>query len=1128
MRTTLNILIDKMEVLYENIYHLLIAFQKSTNSGSSKIDVPIKDPNTGVTTTVTIDSITDLKSEINRISNNFKAMTNNGDTQVVNADGSISTFKRVSFVNAEYIDMEDITIGDRCYVDNRSILNDFVHPLVKVPIIINDSKLISNTIVARTYQITNGYDSIPTNVTYTEFNRLINNGTVTADQENVRELQTVREQVIYHGKFDVKQVEYTASNDTYTVVLNDLKYTGINVIGDSIELKVGDELVKEDGSISFTIQSISVYNNTVVLKIKNGAGQLDASQKLIYNQKLSTTDEHTIGLPVKPVQNIVVFFSTLSDNAVSFPSNGVKISTKDYKVVHRGTEYTIDEFYSLYVTNITEFIKSIVEQNQIPLSAAIVPNAPTLHAANFKVAQVNRHMTNTVAVKDINTLNSQKATLQNQIDIHNQSITDLQAQLNVNNYNNLSDKNEIIKKIDDLRQTIVVLEQQLLGVARRIDSEALNNRLGTIKSKFKVFGYWNVDNPYSPITGIQKIIRYDVQYRYLNMNTDDINATTIKMVDNGKEVSVSFSPWNTLPTETLQKVRDNEGKMVWDTVRNDAVDDLAINQCMITINENESVEIRVRAVSEAGYPISPVKSEWSNIVRINFPEYLRQTEINNTVDKNAIDLRLAEYNNVLHTRGVISHISGQITEADKVFHHTANFITSGQYDQNMRNIPLDICISDIIRDIKILKENDNRQHLYVSVVDHLGNIYEVGNNQLVSINVNRQNAEYKNGQIIREALYIKIKNRNNIPVSLATLQPINMDRKFLDMMYREVPVLYKHKEENNGVADYYQKPGQVLYFRSRDMSLHSSLRLYNANAYDPPVTKSGQNDEKYKAFNELFPSNNHEVDNENNSYQINTVINTSEGNYDAVYFKLRTDKSKYLKLYKNITKCNTDNVFLTGRYYKYNTIPRMPKNLGTLGMFSTDDNDWKTLTEIGLDNWANTQQCEDHIQMTRFTSTLVTDKQDIIKVDPLYADNDILEYPYRLGFTDTVEDMIGVGTCGAFLYPKLSIGQHFVRGTESGSTYTMFPNEEITIPVIFEYRFTDAFGHRNGLNTTAPFASDPLRDWVSGSFSDESFRKAVAAIINNNNVSRYSKTLGISMIMDRSLFLFDLNVNVNF
>lgn len=818
-----------METLYENIYNLLRSFQEAaSNQTDDFIDVVLKN-NDGTTETVHIKSYRNLMTEITRLSNNFASLTNEKNiSYIYNSDGTLSQYVKTTFVNAEYINTTDTTVAQECIVDNRTLISDFVHPLVKIPIYIDQH--IKSNIICRTFDIESGYAQIPDDIPYTTFEHLISTGEVVVKSEIVRELEPERQQVNYFGEFVIKSIQQDLQQPTtYTIVLDTIYYTGINVNGNAIELRVGDQLVNETLLTRYEVTSVSKPLSTVVVKMIAGTELLSVNDLLLYNQIIPATDT-IIAIPVKPSQNLVTFLSTENIEAVSYPSNGIKLATKDYKVSHEGVTYTIDEFYSAYVTNISEYLLSIINESNIPYSLGITPQTPQLLSSNFKVIQINKHVTNAKNVAEINKLNVTKNELLNQIDNLNNTVNNIINDINKNTYRTITEKNTKQAEIDQLRKNIEVLNNELLTVSRRIDNDANEISLKTYKPKYKILGFWSLqDDLYSPSTGIQHIVKYDVQYRYLNNSSENIDATTIKMVDNGKEVSVVFSPWNKCETEVLQKTKTVDGKYIWTVQSTQDIDNIAINQCAITINENESVEIRIRALSEAGYPVNPVKSDWSNILRINFPEDLRINNVSSVLYQNEVDLRNSEFNKILQMKGLISHIEDQITESEKTYHHIASYITSGLYTNEMKHIPLDVAIRQIKDEIDQLKAVGMAQPT-ISIVDHEGNEYSISNNQMISIYFGRlqELLDPKDqtiwGNIYKQKCFIKIKNKNSVPIEIRSLCP----QSPLTSYFEETPVLN---------ATYQQKEGQIIYFRTLDMGLNANYGvLYDTST--APLTNN--------------------------------------------------------------------------------------------------------------------------------------------------------------------------------------------------------------------------------------------------------------------------------------------------
>lgn len=1027
-KTSLNTMVERIELLYENVYNLLVAFQKaSVNEKNTSVEVTLKNPD-GTSKTVKVNSFHQIQQELSRLQNNFNTLTNeNNISYILNGDGTISQFTRTTFMNAPYLDTTQLSMSDTCVVDMDTVINDLVYPLVKIPVII-DRSFVQSNIKCKSFNVTQGFEQIPDGVTYIQLKNLINNGTIVADMEVERTLTPTKEQVKFFGKFNVEDVERTNDSDIFRVTLNDVHYTGMYVNGSTIELKINDVLVSDTGASKWLIQDISIFNNLVVLKRIAGNEPLSTGiNKLFFNQAVDI-ENFTVGIPVKPAQNLVVFLSTESPVAVSYPSNGIKLSTADYKVSYNNNTYTIDEFYSTYVTNLSDYLQSIIDENTIPYSLGIKPKTPELLASNFKVVQINKHLTNAKSIQDINELNQKKQSIQNEISAKQAQIDEIKSNIRSNHYTSDFERRRKQDEIINIQNEIDSLNNNLLSISRRIETNATQNSLKTSKAKYKVVGFWPVQQDiYSSSTGAQHIIHYDIQYRYLNQNADEINNTTLKMLDNGNEVSVVFSAWNNYDSTTLSKVKNLDGSSSWEEPSVSDVDDISINQCMITINENESVEIRVRAVSEAGYPISPMKSDWSNIIRVNFPEDLRQNNVNSIVEQNEIDMRKSELVSIMKTYGLIDHINTQVIEQDRTFVHEAKQITSGMFTDEMKNIPLDEALKGLVSRIKILEDSYITKPLTISVIDFNNEEFELQNNQALEIYAGPLNQEFDPysrddyGRIVRKKCYIKIKNPNNISVDIKSLQP--KGSSYLEDTYAVVPVA-KNSSDNS----FKQELGQIIYFRDTDLTLSPNFPLYV----------------KYLPESFRTPTN-------------GRIISTSTGASNRVS-SLNQENIYYLDEEGTIQKAyiDSDIVDVPG------IIISAPDNMITVEYLR---------------------------RIQSYVSIFKSEKQVRI-TDGVY--------PFKqLGFNDYDRYAVGRNTCGAFFYPVFGNIERFkVRGDSSTSTLVMSANQELMIPMIFEYRMFDALGRLNG------------------------------ETINMNESLTYKKTLGVSMNISNQPFTFDITAFV--
>ena len=157
MKTKSEILLKRMSVLYENIYTLLSAYQEASINKSTVISVQLKNED-GSTKTVTINSFNKLQQEINRIDNNFKALSN-PNSYVLNNDGSISRYQKISFFNAEYLENFNFD-GNNCIISKNNVIEDLVFPTIQLPISIG-KQIQTDDIYCKIYEITSGFDNIP-------------------------------------------------------------------------------------------------------------------------------------------------------------------------------------------------------------------------------------------------------------------------------------------------------------------------------------------------------------------------------------------------------------------------------------------------------------------------------------------------------------------------------------------------------------------------------------------------------------------------------------------------------------------------------------------------------------------------------------------------------------------------------------------------------------------------------------------------------------------------------------------------------------------------------------------------------------------------------------------------------
>jgi hypothetical protein len=93
-----------------------------------------------------------------------------------------------------------------------------------------------------------------------------------------------------------------------------------------------------------------------------------------------------------------------------------------------------------------------------------------------------------------------------------------------------------------------------------------------------------------------------------------------------------------------------------------------INQIDIPIRNGEKVQIKIRSISEAGYPYNPLKSDWSNSVIISFPDDLTTDDSVTTILETVRnDMTAVVLQETMTAAGVYTHLA----DSNSTFKHSA-------------------------------------------------------------------------------------------------------------------------------------------------------------------------------------------------------------------------------------------------------------------------------------------------------------------------------------------------------------------------------------------------------------------------------------------------------------------------
>ena len=337
------------------------------------------------------------------------------------------------------------------------------------------------------------------------------------------------------------------------------------------------------------------------------------------------------------------------------------------------------KFSSYYSENVADFGKSWIAQakeKQIYAYNGLTPYAPIINADDLRVVQINTQLDATLDKETYNQLTSEIASTKSNITATRNTISsnkDLLIQSTSSD-----ERTNIQNLINTDTETLNSLTTQYNSLVEELNT--LLNESGAIDytPKYHIRGFFPI--PQSRFidetnrTGEQAVIGFDIMYRYLHTDETGVKLNTYEYTTQNDAIQTGvFTDWNMMTSAVLSKIYDEEeGVYVW---KNESTADgtkININQIDIPIRSGEKVEIKVRSISEAGYPYNPVKSDWSPSVIISFPENLTSDDSVTTILETVkSDMTAVVLQQTMSAAGVYTHLA----DSNSTYKHTSKNIS---------------------------------------------------------------------------------------------------------------------------------------------------------------------------------------------------------------------------------------------------------------------------------------------------------------------------------------------------------------------------------------------------------------------------------------------------------------------
>ena len=486
----------------------------------------------------------------------------------------------------------------------------------------------------------------------------------------------------YYGEFRIVNTKLIQDNKGVSRLwyfLDTLSYSEVNEAGIAIStgniLSVNDK-VRFNNSL-YSVLEVDQSQNCVRLGYDIGYETLGNGDVLEFYNAPFSSKVVNIGIGINEIDIVYVKGINEEYNLIAKDwSNPISFITNDL-VFNENTNITFEEYYS---KNVADFGKSWIAQikeGQIHAYNGSTPRTPVINVDDLQVVQINTQLDATLDKETYNKLTSEIAQTKSNISAVRTTIAtnkDLLIQ---------SSDEDVRKNIQNIinsdTETLNSLTTQYNSLVEELNT--LLNETGVINysPKYHIRGFFAIPEPVNE----QQVIGFDIMYRYLHTDETGIKLNTYEYTDSNDIVQTGvFTDWNIVESSILEKVFDAENdRFIWKNESSADGSKININQIDIPIRNGEKVEIKVRSISEAGYPSNPLKSSWSQSVIISFPDNLTSDDTVTTIlDSVKSDMTAVVLQETMSAAGVYTHLA----DGNSTYKHTAKNIsyTDSSTDEN--------------------------------------------------------------------------------------------------------------------------------------------------------------------------------------------------------------------------------------------------------------------------------------------------------------------------------------------------------------------------------------------------------------------------------------------------------------
>ena len=928
----------------------------------------------------------------------------------------------------------------------------------------------------------------------------------------------------YFGTFSVIRIDMEkdlSGNNVKRYILDSLEFTDTRSGFENTRLlSVGDfvEVNSNPTTTRFEVIFVDSAENKIGLKcIEGGEGVRIGADTL----KISASQDTLVSadIPVGFDEREVIFVKSIDPDS-NIPSTkwspGVAFYSNELTYVDdSGATQTLQKFYQKNVVDFGQVLLSYATDYYPSIREGIIPNKPVLNYANgegdFKIVQINTQLTEAADNETFRSLVSDKIKVQSELDNIANEIAKQKELIQTTQYVSTNDKLKEQSKLNTLIDNQSILSSNYNSIVNNIKARYESGSV--VAPKYRIRGFWDIpDSKISSSSGEQKIIKFKIRYRYLSEYGNANKEEEFTYTSGNASITGRFSNWNEIETKLRGRVKTSSG-WEWEKIDTSNPDVVNINQLDIPINPGEQVEIQVKSVSEAGWPSNPLESDWSDSIVVAFSDFaeLEADDLSELISQNRVDAAVANVTKMFS--GNAAHMSSSFYTNDKYFAHTAESITSGFLSPEQTPITLYDKLQDLQNQITMIIEQINSTvgDIIVTLFDNADEqkIYTLSEGETTYINagdylsaLKSQGVDTPKGEIVTKTFYLDISSDTQSGLFLFS----KLGGNRFSMCPSTVDMQKVVKEDGNADGNAYDDYDNVInpsttsntYYKEQGRYDLVPINLTNPEVIDfqigsPSMYQSAQcrGQFVYSRFRNIGDTFNMYANKSSvlgkPVFDENALFTDSENTYDISDDTVDIAK-KQIEIYNQLTGSDINKV---GDGIE-NIIYRLPKTWKKPDSASVKNlkND-RTLVRIN--NLKNTGAIAVAKSMTRVSarlSKLSNENSSLFTIIPkiqsaygfadlgkIYEDklsvfdkNDENGTTYitthKIGYEDRDKLATGPNSCNSYLFlSPVNHSEIQVDGDTLDSTKSLKGNESLRVPIIYQFRMTDAngdiFGNRS-------------------------------------------------------------------